>query len=86
MTGAFIWLHLHAPLDVVVAHAMCRPSEAILEALGGLYMQDCRYELRRIPLLGISVNKASKPLYVGYMESHQGRETPSREGGSANDH
>src|SRR5918994_494111 len=54
---AFIWLHFHAPpLDVVVAHAVCRSSEAILEALGGLYMQDCRYELRRIPLLRTGVN------------------------------
>jgi hypothetical protein len=31
---AFIWLHFHAPpLDVVVARAVCRSSEAILEAL-----------------------------------------------------
>jgi hypothetical protein len=53
-------VHLHAPpLYVVVAHAVCRPSEAILEALGGLYMQDCRYELPRISILGTSVNKVS---------------------------
>src|SRR5215218_1897324 len=58
LAGAFIWLHLHAlPLDVVVANAARRPSEAILEALGGLDMQDCRYELRRIPLPRTPVNK-----------------------------
>src|ERR671912_2642698 len=39
-----------------VAYAARRPSQAILEALGGLYMQDCRYELRRIPLLRTWVN------------------------------
>jgi hypothetical protein len=57
-TGAFISVHLHAPpLDVVVAHAACRPSEAILEALGGLSMQDPANELRRITLLRGWVNR-----------------------------
>jgi hypothetical protein len=60
-TGSFICVHVHAPpLDVVVAHAACRLSEAILGALGGLYMQDCRYELPRIPLLRGWVNKGKK--------------------------
>jgi hypothetical protein len=59
-TGAFISVHLHAPpLDVVVAHAACRPSEAILEALGGLSMQDPANELPRIPIPRTSVNKSS---------------------------
>src|SRR5215216_5270752 len=59
--GAFIWLHLHAlPLDVVVANAARRPSEAILEALGGQYMQDCRYEFRRIYLPRTPVNKGKE--------------------------
>ena len=53
LAEAFIWLHLHAPpLYVVVVHAACRPSQAILEALGGRSMQDRANELRRIPLLG----------------------------------
>ena len=49
---AFILLHVHGPpLDVVVAHATRRPSEGLISPLGGPYMQDCRYELLRIPLL-----------------------------------
>jgi hypothetical protein len=36
IAGSFIWLHLHAPpLDVVVAHAACRPSEGIISPLRG---------------------------------------------------
>jgi hypothetical protein len=35
---------------------VCRLSEALLEALGGLYMQDFRFELRRIPLPRNPVN------------------------------
>jgi hypothetical protein len=54
---AFIWLHFHAPpLHVVVVYAARRPSQAILEALRGLYMQDCRYELPRIYIPRTSVN------------------------------
>src|SRR5215217_993383 len=60
---AFIWLHLHAPpLNVVVAHAACRTSEAILAALRGGYMQDPASELRRIPLLRRWVNSADAAL------------------------
>src|SRR5215213_5788899 len=61
MAGAFFLLHLHAPpLDVVVAHAAARPSEGILEALGGLYMHDSANELRRIPLPRTPLNKGKK--------------------------
>jgi len=60
-TEAFIWLHLHAPpLDVVVAHAACRTSEAILAALRGGYMQDRASELRRITIPRTWVNKGKK--------------------------
>jgi hypothetical protein len=31
-------------------------------------MQDLGYELRRIPIPRTTVNKGSKPLYVGYIE------------------
>src|SRR5687768_6292304 len=60
-TEAFIWLHLHAPpLDVVVAHAACRPSEGLISPLGGLFMQDFRYELPRITIPRTPVNRGKK--------------------------
>src|ERR671921_138438 len=64
-----------------VAYAARRPSQAILEALGGLYMQDCRYELRRIPLPRTSVNSAVGPTRqapTGGIIVHQDRRRPER--------
>ena len=68
--GLFASANLHAPpLHVVTSHAVCGVSGAILAALERSYMQDRASELRRIPLLRTSVNRAHSPgrLWVRFL-------------------
>src|SRR5215211_727365 len=63
--GGFTRAYLYAPPQhVVPSHAAWRTSEGILWPLEGRFMHDHESELRRIPLLGTSVNKVMMHLAI----------------------